>query len=167
MALVKCKKGHYYDNAKYDDCPMCNSPITTEEKTISFFDVMKSDDEKTISVNMKKNNNTSPVTGWFVCTEGEERGRDFRIHTGRNFIGRGYDNDIVLTGDKEINIKMDCSVIYEPRKNEFIIMNEEGSNVYVNGQPILNPTVISEQDIIVIGSYTFAFVAYCKGDIRW
>lgn len=171
MAIVKCSKGHYYDDAKYESCPMCTQSATSgstiDEKTMAYFAPKNNfDDEKTIGINFKKNN-IDPVAGWLVCTDGPEKGRDFRIHSGRNFIGRDFANDIVLTGDLSIARKREGCLIYEPHKNNFIIMNDEGASIFVNDELITKPTIISEKDLISIGKYKFSFVAYCKGDVKW
>ncbi|MGN1318432.1 MAG: FHA domain-containing protein [Lachnospirales bacterium] len=170
MAIVKCGHGHYYDDEKYDICPMCqeaDNRKNIDEKTMAFYAPDKSfDDEKTIGINFKKNN-CDPVAGWLVCTEGPEKGRDFRIHAGRNFIGRDFSNDIVLTGDKSIGRNNEGCIVYEPHKNIFIIMNDQGASISVNGDVITKPVVITEEDLINIGQYKFSFVAYCKGDKKW
>jgi hypothetical protein len=171
MAVVKCGRGHFYDDAKYDKCPMCNKSEQSRDddiKTMSFFSAPQSntDDEKTIGINFKKNK-CDPVVGWLVCTDGPEKGRDYRIRSGRNFIGRDYSNDISLPDDPAINRKDAGYIIYEPHKNMFLAVNGESAVITVNGDLANTPMVITEDDDISIGAYRFALVAYCKGDKRW
>lgn len=171
MAIVKCGRGHFYDDAKYDTCPMCGKTSENADddiKTMAFFNrgAADADDEKTIGINLK-NNKCDPVVGWLVCVDGPEKGRDYRIHSGRNFIGRDYSNDISLPDDKTINRKDAGYIIYEPHKNIFLAVNGESASISVNGALANNPVVITEDDNISIGIYKFALVAYCKGDKKW
>ncbi len=171
MAIIKCSKGHYYDDSKYDECPMCmrtEKSNASDERTIALFSQAKSpsDDSKTVALAYKRTG-CDPVVGWLVCTEGSEKGRDFRIHSGRNFIGRAMTNDIYLPSDISISRKHEGCIIYEPKKNSFIIMNGEGAAIYVNGSPIDKPYILKDYDEISIGSYKFDFVAYCREDKKW
>lgn len=168
MAIVKCQRGHYFDDEKYDACPMCQKVDSNEEeKTMAFFEhKSSSDDERTIGINFKKNK-CNPVVGWLVCVEGPEKGRDFRIHGGRNFIGRAFNNDICLSEDSAISRNEEGYVIYEPNKSSFIVMNGESSSIRVNNEPILKPTFVTDGDRITIGKYELELVTYCKENKKW
>lgn len=169
MAIVKCSRGHYYDDEKYSECPMCKNSENDNDidvRTMAVYSVKNGDDEKTIGINFKKNN-CDPVVGWLVCVDGPDKGRDFRIHSGRNFIGRAYKNDIPLSGDNTINRENAGYIIYEPHKNMFMAANGEGLSIYVNDTEIMKPCVLQEGDRITIGKYTLELVAYCKGDKKW
>ncbi len=169
MAIIKCERGHFFDDEKYESCPMCNRGGSGDDgdvKTMALFSSIHNDDEKTIGINFKKTN-CDPVVGWLICVDGPEKGRDFRIHSGRNFIGRDMTNDIYLTEDASISRKNEGYLIYEPRSNSFIVMNGEGASIYVNDEPISEPTKIKDYDRVSIGSYVFDFIAYCKGDKKW
>jgi hypothetical protein len=60
-----------------------------------------------------------PVVGWLVCIEGPDRGRDYRIHTERNFIGRAPTMDIAITGDPAISWDNQAVLSYNPRRHTF------------------------------------------------
>lgn len=169
MAIIRCSKGHYYDDEKYSECPMCknaSSHSDDDEKTVDLFSSNYSDDERTIGIFAKKTK-CDPVVGWLVCVSGPDKGRDYRIHSGRNFIGRAFNNDISLPGDSSISRNNEGYIIYEPHKNNFIIMNGEGTNIHINGKVLMEPHVLEETDKITVGSYEFDFVAYCKGENKW
>ncbi|MCD8239186.1 MAG: FHA domain-containing protein [Clostridiales bacterium] len=168
MAIVKCGKGHYYDDEKYQQCPICEKSgrASADEKTMAFFTPKADLDERTIGFNFKKTG-CDPVVGWLVCIDGPEKGRDFRIHSGRNFIGRDFSNDIPLANDGNISRKEVGYVIYEPKKNKFLVMNGEGAGVYLNGKLITEPTELKNYDRVKIASYDMEFIAYCKGDKKW
>ena len=174
MAIVRCGRGHFYDDEKYTDCPMCaskNSPLNAEpggdERTMALFTPsFNNDDERTIGINLKTKN-CDPVVGWLVCMEGENMGRDYRIHSGRNFIGRDFSNDIAISYDPTINRKDAGYIIYEPRKNMFMAVNGESACITVDGELASKPCIITEESEIYIGKYKFALAAFCKGDKRW
>ncbi len=169
MAIVKCVHGHYYDDEKYSDCPMCKNANhnNVDIKTVGLYSTSKNNnDEKTIGINLKKNS-CDPVVGWLVCIEGPDRGRDFRIHSGRNFMGRDYKNDIPISGDSSITRENAGYIIYEPRKNVFMVANGESMSMFVNDKEIINPCILNDGDKISIGTYVFELVIYCKGDKKW
>ena len=106
MKLDRCKNGHMYDVSRYSTCPYCKSEgldLEIKEDKINLVEEME-DDDKTMAY-WSKDVNIDPVVGWLTCIEGAEKGKDFRIVSERNFIGRGDDMDIQLTGDNSISRK--------------------------------------------------------------
>lgn len=179
MAIIKCQFGHYYDNVKYKECPHCNTDNVNEseynEVTIAKIagDRMKKNlasfvagkDERTIGIYSLKGQ-FKPVVGWFICTEGNEKGRDYRISSGRNFIGRSYQMDISISDDKEISRDNHCSVVFDPKSILFSIVPGE-SIVYHNGNELLKPMELKPYDKIILGKTTLQFVPYCKEGVMW
>lgn len=47
---------------------------------------------------VQKEMGIDPVVGWLVCISGAEKGRDYRIHSDNNFIGRGGDHGYLPAG---------------------------------------------------------------------
>jgi len=123
-----------------------------DEKTVGFYqNIMKAD----------------PVVGWFVCTEGPERGRDYRLHSGRNFAGRSYDVDVSIIDDSAVSRKNHCSIVYEPRNCDYILVAGEGTNTYVNELPLIDPIYLNNGDTIKIGDSIFVFIAFCTEERTW
>ena len=56
-----------------------------------------------------------PVVGWLVCIRGAYRGESFRLKSGRNFIGRAANMDIVLGADQSVSRLRHAAVVYDPR----------------------------------------------------
>jgi len=85
MALNRCKNGHMYSARKYGDtCPYCN----TEIERVNLYSntgrrTMIDDPDKTMPI-MGTEENADPVTGWLVCIEGTQYGKDYKIHSGKN-----------------------------------------------------------------------------------
>ncbi len=190
MALIRCEKGHFYDSGKYNTCPYCASgaapnlkrenssftPGTLErDDSTEGYDVLKEDDktvgydelasdERTIGVAFSENG--SPVTGWLVCTAGPERGRDYRLHEGRNFVGRSLTSDVVAA-DIHIARENHFSVVYDGRNNLFLIVPGEGTQTCLDGKTLTEPEELTEDMTIQAGKSRFAFRSFCRGKVQW
>ncbi len=108
-----------------------------------------------------------PVTGWLVCISGREAGKDYRLHAGKNFIGRSLTMDVPIVGDKSVARNKHCSVVYEPKDNTFFIAGESGNVVYLNDKTVENFAELGPDDVLRIGETELVMVPYCKEDRRW
>jgi len=127
---------------------------------------MLSEDEKTIGYYQQKIN-IDPVVGWLVCMSGLERGRDYRLHVGQNFVGRSYGMDVVVSEDAKISRDRHCAFIYEPVKNSFYIVPGEGTVSYLNNDLLIEPKSLVDGDIITIGDTQLVFVSFCREGYTW
>ncbi len=125
------------------------------------------DDDKTVSFGFWGMTGVSPVTGWLVCQNGGERGKDYRLHSGRNFVGRGNSMDVCLIDDKSISRDKHCSVSYDPKGNAFYLSAEGGNTVYLNGILVEEAKRLTDGDEIAIGETSLIFVEYCKEGRTW
>lgn len=175
MSIVMCDKGHYYDDGKFFQCPYCgvSFEFSQEEKgkhiedaTVRLAD-MKEDDDKTISYWKTEGNDRDYVTGWLICVDGPEKGRDYRLHYGFNRIGRSYQMDICIEEDMQITRDNHCSIVYDMKENEFSIMPSTGTLTYLNNCMLMESKKINDGDQIRIGQSTLEFIAFCKGEKRW
>lgn len=192
MSVIQCPNGHYYDTDKNSSCPWCGVQGLDSEATVRFRGVS---DERTVPVGgpqfdatvplrphqigasspdgvtvaaIKKRSGIDPVVGWLVCIEGPEKGRDYRIHTEKNFIGRSDTMDIALKGDDSISRSNHAVLTYDPRKRRFRISKHEGRGlVYVNGEEIDGRSALSSFDVIEMGDSKFLFVALCSEKFDW
>lgn len=126
-----------------------------------------SDDDKTISFGFFGMADVQPVTGWLVCMTGGERGKDYRLHMGKNFVGRSPSMDVVLVDDKKIAREKHCSVIYEPKRNVFYLSAEGSNLVYLNDELLEAAKELKEDDRIKIGDTVLLFIPFGKGDRKW
>ena len=116
MALNRCKNGHMYSARKYGDtCPYCN----TEIERVNLYSntgrrTMIDDPDKTMPI-MGTEENADPVTGWLVCIEGTQYGKDYKIHSGKNFIGRADNMHIQILGDNAISRVNHAAIIYDAK----------------------------------------------------
>ncbi len=125
------------------------------------------DDDKTISFWDFGSSKLPAVTGWLVGLTGEDTGKDFRLHTGKNFIGRSINMDVVLSDDKQVSREKHCSITYDPKSNKFFVSGEHGNTIYLNGAVMEGIREIRDGDILTVGMTELAFVPYCKEERTW
>lgn len=190
MLVVQCENKHYFDQEQYEQCPHCQRTLpkkprrgisemqaapepsrtnnTAPKDGLTPYKVPppQGQDEKTVGI-FQVQAGIEPVVGWLVCVEGGETGRDFRLHAGRNFIGRAPSCDITLDSDRKISREQHCSVIFEPIRSEFWLSRGNGDAVSVNGERLENNCKLQAEDRIVIGSYRFVFVPFCSAERSW
>ena len=122
---------------------------------------------RTVAVDMKKVG-IDPVVGWLVCIKGPSRGRDYRIRSGRNGIGRSEAMDVQITGDDTVSRENHAFLVYEPRKRTFSIRPGDGRGlVYLNGDEVIQASDIKGYDIIELGETQLMFVPLCSDKFNW
>jgi hypothetical protein len=112
---------------------------------------------------------SEPVTGWLVATAGPGRGKARAIFEGMNSVGRDAGQRISLNfNDGEISRHEHFFVTYEPKKRSFHISNGVKSNlVYLNGDVVLAPMLLTEGDEIEVGETKLRFVPLCGPKFSW
>ncbi len=126
------------------------------------------DDDKTISFGFfGVAAAVQPVTGWVVCLTGESRGKDYRLHSGKNFVGRGTSMDIALVDDKTISRDRHCSITYDPKGNAFYLAPEGGNVVSLNGEMIGEAERLRGGDRLELGETELVFIPYCEEERKW
>lgn len=197
MAVVRCDSGHYYDDEKFSRCPHCgiftninlgsndqrtgqNDERTvamrpgsvglgsSREKTIGLEDINYelTDDQKTVGYYSAKKGNDY-VTGWLVCIEGREKGRDYRLHHGFNYVGRGYDMDVCIVDDQTISREKHCAIVYDAKSNRFSLVPSQGNLVYMGGVAITVPVPLKTGDVVGLGESRLEFIAFCREGRVW
>lgn len=191
MAVIQCKNKHYYDSSKYKECPHCKRNAVKgaldtfgENKTVAKYSDSKASDSNSFFFKSLRNSienssddsqktvakyfddrNINPIAGWLVCTKGENKGRSFEIHIGKNFIGRSMKMDI-HTNDERISRDNHFSIIYEPKSAEFYAVQGNGLTYY-NGKLLADAQLLAEDDEISAGSSQYIFVPFCKKGRDW
>ncbi len=111
---------------------------------------------------------TTPCVGWLVAASGNHIGQDFRLKTGKNFIGRDQSMDVVLDGDKSVSRNKHAIVVYEPKKHLYLVQPGESSElVYLNDQVVLQTMKLSAYDIITVGDVNLLFMPLCSEKFNW
>jgi hypothetical protein len=109
-----------------------------------------------------------PVVGWLVCLEGPDRGRDFRLHGEKNFIGRAPHMDVCIPGDDTVSRERHGVVIFDPKKQVFWVLPGDASGlVYLNGEIVHSPTQIKRDDLLEIGQTKLVLIPFCGEQYSW
>ena len=116
------------------------------------------------------------VVGWLVGVEGACRGKDFRLHSGLNKVGRGSDMDISL-GDTRISRVASVEVYYDPMSNQFYVGGGGGKCLsYVNRKLLMGNRELHPYDLIQLGIDNWGtvdiiaellFVPLCGEQFTW
>jgi hypothetical protein len=117
---------------------------------------------------VRRQTGIDPVVGWLVCVAGPERGNDYRLHTERNFIGRGEAMDVRIAGDRTISRDNHCSLSFDPKRDSFRLLPGEARGlVYLNGEELVSASPLGPGDRIELGETTLLFVPLCGTGFRW
>lgn len=126
------------------------------------------DAQKTVGMFKKAPSGKSPVVGWLVCVEGPHFGEDFRIVSGRNFVGRAKTMDVSLAKDNSVSRDKHSIIVYEPMGNLFIMQAGESKELaYLNDKVVLSPQELAPYDKIKLGNSTLVFVPLCNEGFKW
>lgn len=108
------------------------------------------------------------ITGWLVCVDGPEKGKDYRLFSENNFIGRGANNDVRLS-DPTVSSDRHAVVIYDPEERVFSFGLFNGSGIVrLNGKRVTrSDEEIKLGDRLKIGQGTYMFVPLCGEHFQW
>lgn len=188
--LKRCPSGHHYDPSQHTSCPYCGVPTLdfTVTKPVKGGMAPSLDQEVTrpaggpppsgpvsgeaeagVTVGyFHKKIGIDPVVGWLVCIEGPDRGRDFRLHAERNFIGRSEKMDVCIRGDDTISRENHAIISFNPRANTFKVQPGDGRGlVFLNGEDLDVPTILKPYDLIELGQSKLFFVPFCGEKFQW
>ena len=167
MALNRCKNGHMYSARKYGDvCPYCNTNLETSNM-VNNRRLMVDDPDKTMSIN-GTTESVDPVTGWLVCIEGPQYGKDYKIHAGKNFIGRADNMHIQILGDNTISRINHAAIIYDSKnRSTYLLPGDSSGLAYLNGEAVYTPVALSAFSVIEIGQSKFIFIQRCGEHFEW
>lgn len=109
-----------------------------------------------------------PVVGFLVCTKGHYFGDSFELKSGRNFVGRSRNMDIVLDMDTSVSRERHAIIIYEPRSKSFIAQaGDSHAMFYVNNEVVLTTQVLKGYDRISIGNSELMLIPCCGPEFSW
>lgn len=169
--LTRCANGHFYDADKNRTCPYCEqataggatTPLNLPQDKV----VIKPRPEDTgETIGFYNEMAIKPVVGWLVSIEGSTAGKDFRLCSGRNYIGRGSDMDIVLEGDNKVSRNKHAIVLFDPRSQKTLCQAGESRELfYLNDDVVTGTVELKQGDVITIGDTKLMFIPFC-GDLH-
>lgn len=189
MPMKQCEKaGHFYDSAIHSQCPYCNSEFNNATRPLDpgvtmppqdYADIDRTraggmpprgpaEDDGRTQVVIKKELGVDPVVGWLVATNGSEKGRDYRIHSDNNFIGRHEKSDICIRGDETISREKHAIISYDTRDNKYYLSPGEGRSIIRHNDKSIFMTVeLQAYDTVEIGRTQLVFIPLCSERFTW
>jgi hypothetical protein len=160
--MKQCEKGHFYDEGRYLACPYCQNAGQPFGKTVAAVQgvaganvgkTMPVQDMpnpvargKTVAV-ISKDIGIDPAVGFLVCVEGPQKGKDFRLTSGRNFIGRSNDMDVAISEDDTVSRENHAVVSHDVKNNNFTIAPGQGRGItYLNNEEVANAKALAAYD---------------------
>lgn len=170
--------GAVYRDSNDKEVTQALEPIETHDRSIRLNDsgsvtqdriegLDADDDPVTVGIFRHQHQGNDLVTGWLVCTSGPDKGRDYRIKHGNNWIGRSQNSDIWMNGDADIASEKQCAVVYDGKSNTFFIVPGSGAITYVNGKILNKPKKLETGDSIEFGRSKFEFIPFCREGHVW
>lgn len=117
-----------------------------------------------------------PVVGWLVAIDGPAQGRDFRIRSGNNTVGRDPARQIYVPDDRQIHREPHAIIVYDPETNTYHLKpgDDVRGLIHVRDprneqdwQLVLSPIILEPFKLIRIGATQFMFVPLCGEDFKW
>jgi len=197
MQMKQCSQGgHYYDASVHAQCPYCVAPAGPPmNPPAGSFDIghtmpimpqagggsseigktmpmtkheeAQAADSKTVAL-VKDKLGYEPVVGWLVVLEGKEKGRDYRIQSDNNFIGRSSKMDINIAGDDTISRENHATVSYDSRDRIFYLSPGDGKAIVrLNEKALFSTAKLESYDIIEVGKTKLIFMPLCSERFEW
>jgi hypothetical protein len=182
MPMKRCDRGHYFDGAKHTFCPACGLDELDLGMTRPFSPDREaraatvcqgpgrpspSRGEETVAAGAGQSG-FDPVVGWLVCVGGTDRGRDWRIRSERNYLGRSEQMDICIRGDQAISRENHAIISFNPKNCVFKLLPGDGRGlVYLNGADLDMPRELKAYDLIELGATRLLFVPFCCERFQW
>lgn len=182
MIQYQCPRFHLYNAPEDHDgrCPVCaaQQPALTRTRGV-WGDApdpqatvepgpVPLPDGRTIGAYAHLAPAAEPVVGWLACCAGPDKGRDWRLVSGRNAIGRGEGMPVRLAGDAGVSRDTHAVISFDPRQARFHLAPGEGRGlVYCNGQAVLVPLALAAHDRIELGATTLVFVPLVGDRFSW
>ena len=108
----------------------------------------------------------TPTVGWVICIRGPHKGKDFRLVTGYNKIGRSANMAISLPDDDQITREDHAIIAYDPQARKFFAAGDKNM-IYLNGEFMMGMKELHSNDVIKIGASEIMFVPLCGEAFNW
>ncbi len=171
--MIRCPEGHFFDSEKHTACPWCAPQVVVA-------DVAEPDKTRKLDVPGDASASpptaplggvtkrldlteagTRPVVGWLVCVEGPDKGKDYRLHSEKNFIGREPGMDILIAGDASVSRRKHAILTFDPKKRNFWLQpGESESLVYLNEELVNAPVLLAPYQIVEVGKSRLVLVPF-------
>lgn len=159
MLLKACGKGHFYDGAKFLECPHCAGGLTREN-----FRDEETSRKKTRELDKTKRRKGQRMytAGWLVCTKGAVCGNTYPFYEGENMVGIGRSLDISLVPDAVGEEERYFSLICHSSRDIYqIVIPVNGQPVYLDGELLsVGKHPMHADQVIQTGDLSFVMVPF-------
>lgn len=111
-----------------------------------------------------------PLTaGLLMIVEGKGRGQILGLGLGRNKLGRGEDNEVVINyGDDAISRSNHATIAVDPKTERFFMVPGDSTNLaYLDEEPLLEVKEIADKSVIQLGETKLIFVQVLGNYLDW
>ena len=99
---------------------------------------------------------------------GPNRGADYKLVAGRNFIGRAAAMDVALTDDDTVSRESHALVTYDAKHNRFSLSPGQGRGItYCNDEQVEMVRPLNSYDVIEVGKSQLIFLPLCGEKFQW
>jgi hypothetical protein len=181
--MTRCPEGHFFDPGKHNSCPWCALPQDSgagEQKTRPVSPPAmpppggpppagpKPGATVRVGAGASVGVRNDPVVGWLVCLSGPDRGKDYRLHAEKNFVGRAPQMDVVIESDPTVSREKHGVVVFDPKKKTFWVLPGDASGlVYLNGEMVNSPAQMKGDDVLEVGQTKLVLVPFCGDRYTW
>ena len=191
MALTECANHHIYDSSLYPSCPYCCKDRLTIDftnkgamdigRTVPAAGIVRSvgcgkESSGNVKIPAQKGNAVandakaafSHIVGWLICTEGEDKGRDYRLYAGGTVISPGIGESLRVGRASSISTGEYTKIVYDASSNSyFLIPGMNKTCIYINDAVVLQSTELSAYDVIDLAVAKLVFVPLCCDRFQW
>ena len=108
------------------------------------------------------------MVGFLVCVAGPHKGADYKLISGRNFIGRAAAMDIALPDDDTVSRESHALITYDAKHNAFSLSPGQGRGVtYCNDELVEMVRPLHAYDLIEVGKSQLIFLPLCGERFQW
>lgn len=175
--MKQCANGHFFDEVRFPECPYC-ADSQSMGKTVAAQPLDKTvglnqpvtpaaDRGKTVGL-IKKDIGIDPAVGFVICVSGPHKGADFKLHSGRNFLGRAASMDVSLSDDETVSRENHALISYDARHNAFALSPGLGRGItYRNEAQVEAAVELQAYDVIEAGKSRLIFLPFCCDRFKW
>jgi Inner membrane component of T3SS, cytoplasmic domain len=155
-----CAKGHQMEDS-WEICPYCQKTGYAMESVPPAKTRMEMDPSraapvvaarKTVLISDKRK---SPVVGWLVAMNGDQKGEDFRVREGQNTVGTSSDCEIVLRDDTLSG--KHASIRYKDGKFSLTDLDSTNGTFLNDGKEPIAREELKDNDVIRVGELILKF----------
>lgn len=108
-----------------------------------------------------------PVTGWLVCIEGPQMGRDYRILSEKTLlVEQRICTFALLEIIRFLSVTMQ-SLFMILKRNFYLLPGDASGLAYLNNEAVYTPTELAAYDVIQLGRSMFLFIPLCGVHFEW